>query len=137
MSLPEHPEAVALLADATVSAEDVRECRSHLARFLGRYLTAFRRQERRDHAVAFVRGLLGGLQRKSVEPIARQAGIPRKNLQMFGAWDDEVIASEMRRHVAEELGGPDGVIVLDPSGFPKKGRDSCDVARMWCGRLGN
>jgi SRSO17 transposase len=139
MPLLEHPEAVALLADATVSAEDVRECRSHLARFLKRYLPAFRRQEQRDHAAAFVRGLLSGLQRKSVEPIARQAGIPRKNLQMFvgqGAWDDEAIGSEMRRHVAEKLGEPDGVIVLDPSGFPKKGDDSCGVARLWCGRLG-
>jgi SRSO17 transposase len=139
MSLLEHPEAAALLADATVSTEDVRECRSHLARFLKRYLPAFRRQEQRDHAAAFVRGLLSGLQRKSVEPIARQAGIPRKNLQMFvgqGAWDDEAITSEMRRHVAEELAEPDGVIVLDPSGFPKKGHDSCGVARMWCGRLG-
>ncbi len=139
MSLLEHPEAVALLADATVSSDDVRDCRSHLAGFLKRYLPAFRRQEQRDHAAAFLRGLLSGLQRKSVEPIARQAGIPRKNLQMFvgqGAWDDEAIGSEMRRHVADELGEPDGVIVLDPSGFPKKGRDSCGVARMWCGRLG-
>lgn len=139
MTLLEHPEAVALLADATVSTEDVRDCRSHLARFLKRYLPAFRRQEQREHAAAFVRGLLSGLERKSVEPIARQAGIPRKNLQMFvgqGAWDDESIGSAMRRHVAEELGEPDGVIVLDPSGFPKKGQDSCGVARMWCGRLG-
>jgi SRSO17 transposase len=139
MSLLEHPDAVALLADATVSTQDVRDCRSHLARFLKRYLPAFGRQEQRDHAAAFVRGLLSGLPRKSVEPIARQAGIPRKNLQMFvgqGAWDDESIASEMRGHVAEVLAEPDGVIVLDASGFPKKGEESCGVARMWCGRLG-
>ena len=102
------------------------------ARFLKRYLPLFHRQEQRGHAAAFLQGLLSGLQRKSVEPIARQAGIPRKNLQMFvgqGAWDDEAVAAEMRRHVAEELGEPDGVIVLDPSGFPKKGEDSCGVAR--------
>jgi SRSO17 transposase len=139
MTILEHPEAAALLADATVSTEDVRSCRAHLTRFLKRYLPIFSRQEQRGHASAFVRGLLSGLQRKSVEPIARQAGIPRKNLQMFvgqGAWDDEAIGSEMRRHVAEELGEPTGVIVLDPSGFPKKGDDSCGVARQWCGRLG-
>jgi SRSO17 transposase len=53
-----------------------------------------------------------------------------------GAWDDEAIASEMRGHVAEQLGEPDGVIVLDPSAFPKKGQESCGVARQWCGRLG-
>jgi SRSO17 transposase len=42
----------------------------------------------------------------------------------------------MRRHVAEELADPEGIIVLDPSSFPKKGQDSCGVARQWCGRLG-
>lgn len=139
MTILEHPEAVALLADAAVSTEDVRDCRAHLTRFLKRYLPRFYRQEQRGHAAAFVRGLLSGLERKSVEPIARQAGIPRKNLQMFvgqGAWDDEAVTSEMRRHVAEELGEPDGVIVLDPSGFPKKGEASCGVARQWCGRHG-
>ena len=139
MTILEHPEAVALLADATVSTEAVRDCRAHLARFLNRYLPSFYREEQRGHAAAFVRGLLSGLERKSVEPIARQAGIPRKNLQMFvgqGAWDDQAVGSEMRRHVAQELGEPAGVIVLDPSGFPKKGDDSCGVARQWCGRLG-
>jgi len=139
MTILEHPQAIALLADATVSTEDVRGCRAHLTRFLNRYLPLFYREEQRGHASAFVRGLLSGLERKSVEPIARQAGIPRKNLQMFvgqGAWDDEAVTSEMRRHVAQELGEPDGVIVLDPSAFPKKGDDSCGVARQWCGRLG-
>jgi SRSO17 transposase len=139
MSLLEHPQAVALLADAIVSADDVRSCRDHLARFLKRYLPIFQRSEQRDHAGAYLRGLLSGLQRKSIEPIAGQAGIPRKNLQMFvgqGAWDDEEVTSELRRDVVRELAEPDGVIVLDGSGFPKKGTHSCGVARQWCGRLG-
>ena len=139
MTILEHPDAVALLADATVSTDDVRACRAHLTRFLHRYLPLFYRDEQRGHASAFLRGLLSGLPRKSVEPIARQAGIPRKNLQMFvgqGAWDDEAVASEMRRHIAEELAEPDGVIVIDPSSFPKKGEESCGVGRQWCGRLG-
>ncbi len=139
MTILEHPEAVALLADATVSTDDVRSCRTHLTRFLHRYLPLFYREEQRGHASAFVRGLLSGLERKSVEPVARQAGIPRKNLQMFvgqGAWDDEAVISEMRGHVAQELAQPDGVIVIDPSAFPKKGDLSCGVTRQWCGRQG-
>ena len=139
MSLLDHPEALDLLADATVSTDDVRECRAHLTRFLRRYLPLFRRSEQRGHLAAFVRGLLSGLERKSVEPIARQAGIPRKNLQMFvgqGAWDDDAVMAELRRDVAAQLGDPNGVIVLDPSSFPKKGADSCGVGRQWCGRLG-
>ena len=43
---------------------------------------------------------------------------------------------ELRRHVREELAEPGGVVVIDPSGFPKKGTESCGVARQWCGRLG-
>lgn len=44
--------------------------------------------------------------------------------------------AELRRHVAEELADDQGVLVLDPSAFPKSGADSCGVARQWCGRLG-
>ena len=139
MSLLDHPDAVALLADATVSTDDVRDCRCHLTAFLEHYLPLFRRSEQRGHLAAFVRGLLSGLERKSVEPIARQAGIPRKNLQMFvgqGAWDDDAVMTQLRRDVARQLGDKNGVIVIDPSSFPKKGDNSCGVARQWCGRLG-
>ncbi len=139
MSLLEDPEAQALLADAEVSADDVRGCRDHITRFLKRYLPLFYRQEQRGHAAAFVRGLLSGLQRKSAEPIAYQAGVPRKDLQLFvgsGGWDDDKVMAEVRRHVHEELAAEDGIIVLDPSAFPQKGAHSCGVARQWCGRLG-
>jgi SRSO17 transposase len=43
---------------------------------------------------------------------------------------------ELARQVGVELGEDDGVIVFDPSGFPKKGKKSVGVARQWCGRLG-
>ena len=65
MSLLDHPEAQALLNDATVSADDVRGCRERLTRFLARYLPLFYRQEQRSHAGIFVRGLLSDLERKS------------------------------------------------------------------------
>ena len=44
--------------------------------------------------------------------------------------------AELRQHVREELAEPDGVVVIDPSAFPKKGTESCGVGRQWCGRLG-
>ena len=139
MSLLNHSEAQALLADAEISPGDVRSCRDHITRFLKRYLPLFYRQEQRGHAAAFVRGLLSGLQRKSVEPIAAQAGIPRKNLEFFvgcGIWDDEKVMAELRRHVREAIGDDRAVIVIDASTFPKSGTASCGVARQWCGRLG-
>jgi SRSO17 transposase len=44
--------------------------------------------------------------------------------------------TELARQVGQELGEPDGVLVFDPSAFPKKGTESVGVQRQWCGRLG-
>src|SRR5215204_4819187 len=139
MSLLEHPDAQALLADATVTPEQVRACQDRISTFLQRYLPRFYRAEQRTHATLVIRGLLSGLQRKTCEPIAVEAGVHRKPIQFFvgsGKWDDEAVMAELRRHVREELATPAGVVVIDPSAFPKKGTESCGVDRQWCGRLG-
>lgn len=135
----ERPRARVLLADAGVEPRDVRGCRGRLTRFLGRYLPLFYRREQRDNAVIVVEGLLSGLERKTAEPIALDHGVERKPIQFFvgaGKWDDEAVMAELREHVAEEMGDPGAVLVLDPSTFPKKGTHSCGVDRTWCGRLG-
>ena len=139
MALLDHPDAQALLNDATLTPETVRGCRDRLRRFLRRYLPRFYRKEQREHAALVVRGLIGGLQRKTAEPIASSAGVGHKNIQLFvgsGRWDDDAVLMELWRHVRRALGDRDAVLVLDPSAFPKKGTESCGVARQWCGRLG-
>lgn len=139
MSLLERPEAQELLDDADVSPQTVRGCADRLTRYLARYLPLFGRKELRDHARLAVEGRLSGLARKTSEPIAREAAKPRRALQRFvgaGDWDDEAVTAELRVQVREELGDPHGVLVLDPSSFPKKGAASCGVQRQWCGRLG-
>src|SRR3954447_4599826 len=136
MSLLEHPTAQALLADAEVSPEAVRACAGRLQAFLQRYLPCFYRQEQRELAQVVLQGKLSKLERKTSEPIAYLAGRHRKPVQHFvsaGGWDDEAVMAELRQHVCEALADPDGVLVLDPSGFPKKGEESCGVARQWCG----
>ncbi len=139
MSLLEHPTAQALLAEAEVSAADVDGCRRRLEEFLRRYLPRFYRVEQHELARVVLQGKLSGLQRKTSEPIASQAGRPRKPVQHFvgaGKWDDEAVMAELRRHIAQEGADPDAVLVLDGSAFPKSGAGSCGVARQWCGRLG-
>jgi SRSO17 transposase len=139
MSLLDHPDARALLADAALTPEAVRGCRDRLTAFLGRYLPCFRRAEQRTNAALVIRGLLSGLHRKTCEPIAVQAGAHRKPIQFLvgaGRWDDEAVMAELRVHIREELADDQAVIVLDASTFPKSGADSCGVARQWCGRLG-
>jgi SRSO17 transposase len=139
MSLLEHPTAQALLADAEVSPTAVAGCRRRLESFLQRYLPRFYRVEQHELARVVLEGKLSALQRKTSEPIAAQAGRPRKPVQHFvgaGGWDDESVLAELRRHVAEAAADPAAVLVLDPSAFPKSGADSCGVTRQWCGRLG-
>jgi SRSO17 transposase len=133
------PQALALLAESEVDVDDVRGCSRRLGRFLGRYLPLFPRREHRDNARIVIEGLLGGLERKTAEPIARAHGVQRKPIQAFvgcGAWDDEAVMAEVRRHTAQEMSNPHGVLILDPSAFAKKGTESCGVKRQWCGRLG-
>ena len=102
MSLLEDPKAQELLDDATLSAAAVRGCQEHLSRFLQRYLPLFYRKEQRALATVVIQGRLSGLERKTSEPIAYQAGRPRKPVQHFvgaGRWDDEAIQGELRRRV--------------------------------------
>lgn len=139
MSLLEHPTAQVLLADAEISAADVTGCHRRLEHFLQRYLPRFYRVEQHALAQVILQGKLSNLQRKTSEPIAYQAGRPRKPVQHFvgaGAWNDDGVMAELRHHVAQEGAANDAVLVLDPSAFPKSGTDSCGVARQWCGRLG-
>ena len=93
----------------------------------------------REHGEDFVRGLLSDLDRKSVEPIAERAGKDRRGMQRFigqGGWDHRPVTAELCRQVGAEIGRPEGVLVLDPTTFVKKGDDSVGVAHQWCGRIG-
>lgn len=107
--------------------------------FLCRYKPYFPRSEHREHAQVYIEGLCSSLERKSVEPIATAHGLVRRPLQHFagaGKWSDGSIRDEMRDHIGEEIGDPNGVFVIDGSAVPKSGTESVGVARQWCGHLG-
>src|SRR5918996_1700484 len=130
MSLLDQPEAQDLLNDATLTPEAVAGCADRLTGFLQRYLPRFYRSEHRHNATTVIRGLISGLERKTCEPIAIEAGLPRKPIQFFvgaGKWDDEAVMAELRRDVRETLADDQAILVLDPSAFPKSGTESCGV----------
>jgi SRSO17 transposase len=84
-------------------------------------------------------GLVSDLNRKNVEEIAYFHDQDRQALQKFIGqvpWDHRPLLTELARQVGAEIGEADGVIVFDPSAFPKKGNASVGVQRQWCGRLG-
>jgi SRSO17 transposase len=110
-----------------------------LREFMLPFVASFSRRLQREHAETFVGGLCSDLAHKNAESIAYHFGLERKAMQHFvgeSAWDDEPVRQELARQIADQLGTEDGVLVFDPSGYPKSGRESVGVARQWCGRLG-
>jgi SRSO17 transposase len=51
-------------------------------------------------------------------------------------WDEAAMLETYHRLVQDEMGEPDGVLIVDETGFAKKGQDSVGVARQYCGALG-
>src|SRR5439155_18644836 len=91
------------------------------------------------HAHQYVAGLVSDLQRKNAEEIAYLHDQERQGLQKFlgqAPWDERPLVTELARQVGAELGEADGVLVFDPSAFPKQGSASVGVQRQWCGPLG-
>jgi SRSO17 transposase len=118
---------------------DVDGLAERLSVFVEPYRERMTRPAQREHLRVFVAGLVGGGERKSVEPIAVSQGASRKQLQHFvgaSGWNHRPLIDLIQTQVAEELGDAEAVLVVDSSGFPKKGTESVGVARQWCGRLG-
>ena len=112
---------------------------SRLDAFMQPFLVNYRRHEQETHATTVVRGLCSDLEHKNGESIAYLFGLDRKVIQHFlgeSPWADQPLREELARQVGSQLGEPDGVLVFDPSAFPKSGKQSVGVARQWCGRLG-
>src|SRR5690606_19708115 len=110
-----------------------------LTKFIEPFADLLYQPAQREHAADYLGGLVSDLERKNVESIAYRHDQDRRNLQHFigGAqWDHQPLMQELARQVGTELGEEDGVIVFDPSGFPKQGKQSVGVQRQWCGRLG-
>ena len=128
-----------LLDECQVAPEIFEQVIPRLYTFLEPFVKTFQGQVADQHAKTYVCGLLSDVERKNVASIASRFGHSRLPLQAFmgwDEWDDAPLRSALRDQVKTHLGQGDGVLVFDPSGFAKSGRQSVGVARQWCGRLG-
>lgn len=100
----------------------------------------FGRREVRDTACAFIDGLLSSAERKTGWLLAEQAGFDRpwrmQALLGRSKWDADALRDEIRNYTLETLGDADGVLVVDETGFVKKGVYSVGVARQYSGTAG-
>jgi SRSO17 transposase len=128
-----------LLDDAEVPPGLMRGVFPRLGAFLRPFVDALCSPQQQTNARHYVQGLLSDLDSKDAESIAYLHDRERQGLQKFIGqveWDHRPLLTELTRQVGEELGQADGVLVFDPSAFPKKGAESVGVKRQWCGRLG-
>lgn len=128
-----------MFAECVVSPQVFCGVVERLAKFVEPFAELLRQPAQRQHTADYMSGLISDLERKNVESIAYGQDQDRRNLQHFigcAEWDHRPLMTELARQVGQELGEDDGVIVFDPSAFPKQGQQSVGVARQWCGRLG-
>jgi SRSO17 transposase len=100
----------------------------------------FVRAESRQRALAYVRGLLRPIERENGWQLAEQAGERQPDncphLRNRATWSAESVRDDLRRYVSEFLGDPQAVLVVDESGFLKKGTKSAGVVRQYAGTAG-
>ncbi|WP_437097218.1 IS701 family transposase [Streptomyces sp. enrichment culture] len=104
---------------------------------IGRY---FRRSEPRERARQYLCGMLAPLERKNGWTLAEQAGeVCPDGMQRLlnqADWDADAVRDEVRGFVLEYLGAEDGVLIVDETGFIKKGVRSAGVQRQYTGTSG-
>jgi SRSO17 transposase len=127
------------LEDAVMRPELLQGMLARLERFVEPFAACLVRNKQRQLAQQYVAGLVSQVEKKNVESIAYHHDTDRQMLQKFigqYTWDYQPLVDELVRQVGAALGCPEGVLVFDPSAFPKKGSESVGVQRQWCGRLG-
>jgi SRSO17 transposase len=128
-----------LRRDAEVRPSLLTGVLSRLESFVQPFVSALHSTEQRTNAQQYVQGLLSDLDGKDIESIAYLHDRERQGLQKFigqAEWNHRPLITKLAWQIGAELGEPDGVLVFDPSAFPKKGTESVGVQRQWCGRLG-
>jgi SRSO17 transposase len=105
-----------------------------------RIASRFRRAEVRSRARRFLQGLLAPVERKNGWQLAEELGEhgPRGVQRLLGEadWDEDAVRDDLRSYVSEYLGEEDGMLVIDETGFIKKGKKSAGVARQYSGTAG-
>jgi SRSO17 transposase len=123
-----------------LTPDDIEDFVDKLRRFHAQFRHCFGRSEPRDHFFRYMMGQFSALERKSIEPIALQTQATSIRAMQRSLsdteWDEVQMRHTYHHLVAEELGELDGVVMVDESGFAKKGKDSVGVARQYCGSLG-
>lgn len=128
-----------------MTPRELKRLEKELTEYLDSLTEGLGRPERRRAMAWYVNGLLLDGERKSIQPMAArlvdsgdEVEAMRQRLQqcvVVSPWDDARVRARIARKIDDEL--PDvEALVIDDTGFPKKGKYSVGVARQYSGTLG-
>ena len=121
---------------AAADIEKVRAWAAGLDALHARIAGRFARAEPRRRALAYLRGLLGQVGRKNGWQLAEHAGERTpdgmQRLLATADWNPDLVRDDLRAYVVEHLADPAAVLVVDETGFLKKGTTSVGVQRQYC-----
>jgi SRSO17 transposase len=130
------PEASAVEGELSVISQGTNV----LAELSGRIGFHVRRAEVRKRLGRYLQGLLASVERKNGWQMAEELGEANahgvQRLLEEADWDEEAVRDELRAYVIEQLGEAGGILVVDETGFVKKGKKSAGVARQYSGAAG-
>ena len=124
----------------SVASASVLAWRGALDRLKAKLGALFVRAEPRRQAGLYLEGLLSATQRKNGWQLAEQIGDARpwrtQRVLSHVLWDADAARDVCRDDVLQHLGTRDGVLIVDETGFLKKGAHSAGVARQYSGTAG-
>ncbi|BCL79528.1 transposase [Ktedonobacteria bacterium brp13] len=116
---------------------DVVQWTQELERLHARIALRFARPEPSQRVLAYLQAILSDIPRKNSWQIAEHAGETRpdgmQRLLARAVWDADLVRDDLHAYVLEQLGDQDAILVIDETGFPKRGTKSAGVARQYCG----
>src|SRR5947209_19331797 len=116
------------MSECPISPESATVWAAGLDEVAQRIGARFARSEPRRRALAYLQGLLSPVERKNGWQLAEEAGEATpdgmQRLLAQADWDADAVRDDLRAYVLEHLRDPDGVLVVDETGFLKKGTKS-------------
>ncbi len=122
------------------TTEDVQGWAAELEAVGQRLADQFARAEPRRRVLTYLKGLLSTVERKNGWQLAEHAGdgTPYAVQHLLGraAWDADAVRDDLHAYAVEHLADPAGVLIVDETGFLKKGTKSAGVQRQYSGTAG-
>jgi SRSO17 transposase len=128
------------MATPSTTVPDLDRWSADLDALHARLAPRFARAEARSRARRYLAGLLSPIERKNGWQLAEYLAEPGpqgvQRLLNAADWDAEAVRNDLRAYVVESVGDASGVLIVDETGFLKKGTKSAGVARQYSGTAG-